>query len=120
MEQDPMTIEDILRMREVGQLESALDDKAHYLLVAYQVYPNGTTANEFVTDPQVARQIGEKMGLGAPTDPKGWGIWDCDKETPDAPKLEDGYCGSKELHEPHDFYFGLGKMRRCPGYYPGD
>lgn len=38
----------------------------------------------------------------------------------DAPELEEGYCGSKEFHEPHDFYFALGKMRRCHGCYPGD
>jgi hypothetical protein len=65
--------------REVGELEALLQDRPQYILIAYQLYPNGITADEFVQDPEVARQLGEATGLGPPTDPKGWGLWEVDQ-----------------------------------------
>lgn len=65
--------------REVGELEALLHDQAQYILIAYQLYPNGSTADDFVQDAQAARQLGEATGLGPPTDPKGWGLWEVDK-----------------------------------------
>lgn len=65
--------------REVGELEALLQDAPKYILIAYQLYPNGSTADNFVQDTQAARQLGEATGLGPPTDPKGWGLWEADK-----------------------------------------
>jgi hypothetical protein len=72
-------VEAISEGREVGELEALLQDKPQYILIAYQLYPNGITADEFLQDTEVARQLGEATGLGPPTDPKGWGLWEADK-----------------------------------------
>ena len=79
--EDDVTVADILRAREVGSLEAALSDKPKYVLMAYALYPNGTTAPVFLQDTEAAAQIGEQMGIGAPTDPMGWAIW----EVPEQP-----------------------------------
>ena len=65
--------------REVGELEALMHDAPHFILIAYQLYPNGSTADDFVQDTSMARQLGEATGLGPPTDPKGWGLWEVDK-----------------------------------------
>lgn len=66
----------VVESRAVGELEGMLEDAPRYLVIAYRVYPNGTTDHQLVTDPDVATAIGEKSGLGAPTDPGGWAIWE--------------------------------------------
>lgn len=71
-----LTTADIHRMREEGALEALLDDAPAYILFAYEVYPNGTTAPLHEQDPEMGRRIGAKMGIGDPTDPMGWSIWD--------------------------------------------
>lgn len=67
---------DLARMRQEGALESLMSDVPSYVLMAYQSHPNGTTAPLYEQDPATARAIGAKTGLGDPTDPLGWAIWD--------------------------------------------
>jgi hypothetical protein len=43
--------------------------------MAYALHPNGTTGDAPIEDPEIAARIGEKTGLGTPTDPNGWAIW---------------------------------------------
>ena len=69
-------MEAVRESRVIGELEGMMEDKPHYLVIAYRVFPNGTTDHQLVTDTAVATAIGEKSGLGAPTDPGGWGIWE--------------------------------------------
>lgn len=75
-----MDIPEILAHRargaEMAELEqSVLGQPKRYILMAYETYPNGTTGPA-VTVPTEAAEIGRRTGLGAPTDPGGWGIWE--------------------------------------------
>lgn len=70
-----MDLPDILAAREEGALFAQLEEP-RYLLMAYALHPNGTTSPTPIEDPEAARAIGEKMGIGPPTDPQGWGIWE--------------------------------------------
>lgn len=46
-----------------------------FVLVAHELSENGETGAP-ITDPQVAKQVGQAAGLGNPTDEGGWGIWE--------------------------------------------
>jgi hypothetical protein len=80
MEQSPppLTLETIQRLREEGAEISALEDSLgtprRYILMAHEIFYNGMSG-AVLEDPDVARDIGERTGLGAPTDPNGWAIW---------------------------------------------
>jgi hypothetical protein len=43
--------------------------------MAYEVFPNGTSADLYVTDPDLAKDIGRRADLGDPDDPAGFAIW---------------------------------------------
>jgi hypothetical protein len=72
---DDLTVPEILAMREEGKLFAELEGKK-YVLMLYEAYPNGTTGDSPVEDADVAAKVGEVTGLGPPTDPNGWGIWE--------------------------------------------
>ena len=74
MQQPEEVMEAVREAREVGELEAMLEDQPRYILFAHRLLPNGSTG-EFVKDPEVAREIGRKAGIGDPTDGGGWGIW---------------------------------------------
>lgn len=84
MGQSEVSLGDIMRAREEGAEiadleESVMGQPRKYLLMAFEVYDNGTTAGKPVEDPGVARLIGEQCGIGPPTDPVGFGIWSVDQ-----------------------------------------
>lgn len=67
---------EIYRMREEGALFSQLEEGGQrYVLMLYELHPNGTTGHSPVEDAAVAAEIGERMNIGPPDDPNGWGIW---------------------------------------------
>jgi hypothetical protein len=77
---DSEMIERILRCRVDGAEQADLEESVlgtprRYILMAYETYPNGSTGDA-VTDPLLAHEIGKATGLGDPTDPNGWGIWE--------------------------------------------
>lgn len=73
---EDLTIADIVRAREIGAMQTAMSDEPRYVLLAYVLHPNGTTGDVFIQDPEAAAKIGEIMGIGKPTDPLGWGVWE--------------------------------------------
>ncbi len=79
-----MDREELMRVVEEGALFAQLEEPK-YILIGYVLHPNGTTSNGLIEDPQVAARIGLLTGLGAPTDPNGWAIWEVD-QTPYVPK----------------------------------
>jgi hypothetical protein len=78
----PLTLEALAQLRETGQLESLMHATRWFCLIAFEVYPNGTTAPGLVEDPETASQIGQAMAIGDPDDAQGFGIW----YVPDTPK----------------------------------
>lgn len=77
-----LTLAKILEMRAEGRLFAELEPGRQYVLMAYELFPNGTTGDVFVQDQAVAAAIGERMGIGRPTDPMGWGIWEVPASRP--------------------------------------
>lgn len=73
-DREELSLADIYRLREEGKLFAQLEDR-QYVLMLYELYPNGTTGHSPVEDPGTAAIVGEVTGLGPPTDPNGWGIW---------------------------------------------
>lgn len=75
-----MTPEQLHELRAEGAEQADLESRVmererKYILLAYEVYPNGTTAEGFVENPDIANEIGRRMGIGAPDDKQGWAIW---------------------------------------------
>jgi hypothetical protein len=69
-----MDLHEILAARAEGALFAQLEEP-RYVVMAYALHPNGTTGDAPIEDPEIAARIGEKTGLGTPTDPNGWAIW---------------------------------------------
>ena len=72
----------IQEMRSQGEMFAQLEPHRKYVLVLYELYPNGSTSNSPIEDPKVVKEVGKRTGLGDPTDYLGFGIW----EVPDAAK----------------------------------
>lgn len=73
---DKLSWADIRRLQQEGMAEASLEGNLWYVLILYELYPNGTTSPCFVEDQDVARKVGQRMGIGNPTDRCGWGIWE--------------------------------------------
>jgi hypothetical protein len=74
-DREPPELHEIYAARAEGQLFAELQGERRYLLMAYEVFPNGTSADLYVTDPDLAKDIGRRAGLGDPDDPAGYAIW---------------------------------------------
>jgi hypothetical protein len=67
---------------ELAWLEQAVEGAPkRYLLMAYEVYPNGTTSSP-IEDREEADLIGRLAGLGPAADPAGFAIWPVDDTLP--------------------------------------
>lgn len=62
-----------------GMEQGMLGKPRRYLLIGYEVYPNGATSDP-ITDPEQAKEIGRLSGLGDPTDAVGFAIWEVNPE----------------------------------------
>lgn len=80
MDQEP-DLHEIYAARAEGKLFAELEGERRYVLMAYEVFPNGTTADMFVEDREVVKDIGRRTGLGDSDDPAGFGIWYVPEQT---------------------------------------
>lgn len=77
---DELSLADIYRQKEEGRLFAELEEGGRrYILFLYELYPNNTTSETFIDDAGISTIVGELTGLGPPTDPNGWGIWEVSK-----------------------------------------
>jgi hypothetical protein len=87
MRPEDLTPETLAELRadgaELADMEAGmLGAERRYVILAYELFPNGTTSEGFVEDPEVGKAIGERLGIGPPTDSLGWAIWEVPHSDP--------------------------------------